>query len=101
MEEKALNSDHPLFGPSATLAWMPAGETASIFDFDEKTQHRTPRRIEKWWSIRDCVKYAIDNPVLGHEPWILIKDAQIFAPGQIRMARIEILEQDRQDAQRP
>ena len=94
-----MDSDHPLFGPSAILLWFPTGETPSIFNFEGTQDQLTERTVEKWWSVRDAVKYAIDNSKVGLSPWMLVKTQQ-FAPAQLLEARSRILQQDREDASR-
>ncbi len=90
---------HPLWGFPARIAWLPDGVTATAPDFYEQTKESPDRTIEKWYSVRDAVKYAMDNPKPNLRPWIMT-NGQIFHPDQVKAQRIEILRQDRENAAR-
>ena len=90
---------HPLFGHPARIAWIPEGENATAPDFYEQTKTSSDRLIEIWYSARDAVKYAMDNPKSGLKPWIMT-NGQVFPPDQVRAARVKILQQDHLDAHR-
>jgi hypothetical protein len=98
-QEKIIGLRPSSFWASAILLWFPTGEIPSIFNFEATHDQLTERTVEKWWSVRDAVKYAIDNPKVGLSPWMLVKTQQ-FAPTQLLEARSRILQQDREDALR-
>lgn len=87
---------HPLFGHPARIAWLSEGTNGTAPDFYEETKASPDRLIEMWYSVRDAVKYAMDNPKPGLKPWIMT-NGQVFHPDQVSAMRIEILRQDRED----
>ena len=91
---------HPLFGHPARIAWLPEGMTATAADFYEPTKASPDRLIELWHSVRDAIKYAMDNPKPGLKPSIMTS-GHVFHYAQVKAARVKILEQDHKDGARP
>jgi hypothetical protein len=90
---------HPLFGPSATILWFPDLKTPTTFDFREDAEADHGCAIERWWSVRDAIKYVAANSKPGFRGWLLV-NAEVFHPDRILAAAAVILRQDQEDSKK-
>ena len=78
----SMNHWHRLLGSRATVLWFPDSKIPTAPDFYKDANVKSSHAIEKWWSVRDAIKYVATNPRRGLRPWLMV-NAEIFHPDHI------------------
>jgi len=89
-----VTDPNALYGPTALLMWLPDYEEASPIHFLNPGPGRS---VQRWWSVREAVKFAAGYPRFGMKPWIYVNN-QVVQPHEIYSTSVQILRQDHEDA---